>query len=955
MSLPASVHRRSPLLLTFGIAALLLILFAVFTQVWTEKLWFDSIGFGTVFSTELMTRVLLFLGVGALMAVLVGGNMWLAIRLRPPARAGGESAVLDAYRRLLEHNAKFAVAIPALALAVLAGMSATTEVLPVLAWLNAVPFGLLDPTFSLDYKFYVFELPVWQSFLSFLLTAMTFGLIGAIVVHFATGGLRLVRATGRPELAQAARVHLSVLAGVLLVLYGLQNLLDRYAMLLSQGTLFTGIHYTDDHARIGAKLVMAVISFLVAALFFANPVIKRGIYPSAAVVLMVVSGLILSLIYPAVVQSFVVVPNQPDRESPYMQRHIDMTRQAFGIDKTEITDYEADTNVEAGQLKADAEALPGIRLMDPAVIGPTYEQLQQVRGYYTFPEALDVDRYVIDGTETDVVVAAREMNLGGLPDPNWNNIHTVYTHGYGLVMAYGNRRQTDGSPDWIVKDIPVAKGGKLPDFESRIYFGEQSTQYAIVGREEGQDPIELDTPNGQSNVYAGKGGVPIGDPFSRLLYAAKFTDVNLLLSDRVNSQSRILYNRTPKERVQEVAPWLTVDSNIYPAIVDNRTVWIVDAYTTSSSYPNSQLVNLRNSSADTQSRVVGAQVDANINYIRNSVKAVVDAYDGSVTLYAWDESDPILQAYARAFPGTVQPRSEISSDLLSHLRYPEDLFKVQREILSRYHMTDPKTWYAQSDLWQVPNDPVKASADAKEPPYYLSIKWPKDESPVFSQTTVFVPKNRSNLASYLSVVAEATSPDYGKLRVLRMSDTHQIDGPGQTFNAINIDGKVAETLRPFLNQGAASATYGNLLTLPMGNGLLYVAPIYTMRQGNTGSYPALTYVVVRFGAHVGIGNTLQQALDEVFAGSAGANTGEQPTASPTPSGTSTPGSTPSPTSTPTGTAQPNNPAAVEQLAKAQEAFVAADAALRKGDLATYQAKVDEAKAALAEALRLMGR
>ncbi|MCW3157487.1 UPF0182 family protein [Micropruina sonneratiae] len=954
MSLSASVNRRSPLLLTFGIAAVAVILFAIFTQIWTDKLWFDSISFGVVFSTELWVRVGLFVGVGAVMALLIGGNMWLAIRLRPPARRGGESAVLEAYRRMLEHNVKFAVGVPAVAMGVLAGMSATGEVLPVLAWLNRVPFGQTDPYFGLDYGFYVFELPVWQSLLSFLLTAVTFSLIAAAVVHFATGGVRAVRNLGRPQLTQGALVHLSVLAGVLLVLYGLQSLLDRYGLLLTQGTLFTGMHYTDDQARAGAKLVMAVIAFLVAALFFANPILKRAIYPAAAVVLMVISGLILTLIYPAVVQSFVVAPNQPDKENPYMQRHIDMTRQAFGIADTEITEYEAVTQVRAGQLKADAEALPGIRLMDPAVIGPTYEQLQQVRGYYTFPDVLDVDRYKIDGAETDVVVAAREMNLAGLPDQNWNNIHTVYTHGYGLVMAYGNRRQTGGEPEWIVRDIPPE--GVLGDFESRIYFGEQSTQYAIVGREEGQDPIELDTPNGKFNVYSGKGGVPIGDAFSRALHSARFMDINLLLSDRVNSQSRILYNRTPKERVEEVAPWLTLDSNIYPAVVDGRTVWIVDGYTTSGDYPNSQLVNLRNSAADTQSRAIGAQIDENINYIRNSVKAVVDAYDGTVTLYAWDESDPLLQAYSKAFPGTVQPKSAISADLLSHLRYPEDLFKVQREILGRYHMTNPYTWYAQSDLWQVPNDPVQADANAAEPPYYLSIKWPTDDDPVFSQTSVFVPRGRSNLASYLSVIAEATSPDYGKLRVLRMSDTHQIDGPGQTFNAINTDPTVAETLRPFLNQGAASATYGNLLTLPMGNGLLYVAPIYTQRQGNTGSYPALAFVVVRFGSHVGIGTTLQEALDKVFAGDAGADTGEKPVDNPSPSPSPSPTGTssPSPTTSPTGTSTAS-PEAVAQLEKAQAAFTAADEALRKGDLATYQAKVDEAKAALAAALKLMGR
>ena len=379
-------------------------------------------------------------------------------------------------------------------------------------------------------------------------------------------------------------------------------------------------------------------------------------------------------------------------------------------------------------------------------------------------------------------------------------------------------------------------------------------------------------------------------------------------------------------------------------------MWIVDAYTTSNSYPNSQLVNLRASSTDAQTRAIGAQVDENVNYIRNSVKAVVDAYDGSVSLYAWDETDPILRAYMGAFPGTVQPKSTITPDLLSHLRYPEDLFKVQREILGRYHMTNPSTWYAQSDLWQVPSDPIKVGDTAKEPPYYLSIKWPGDAQPVFSQTAVFVPRGRSNLASYLAVVAEATSPDYGKLRVLRMSDSHQIDGPGQTFNAINNDQKVAEMLRPFLNQGSSDATYGNLLTLPMGNGLLYVAPVYTMRQGTTGSYPALRFVVVRFGEHVGIGVTLQEALDSVFAGDAGANTGEgtTPTTGPTP----TPSGSPSPTPTSTATASPQVQALLEQ---AQRAFVAADAALKRGDLAEYQAKNDEAREALAAALKAMGR
>ena len=334
--------------------------------------------------------------------------------------------------------------------------------------------------------------------------------------------------------------------------------------------------------------------------------------------------------------------------------------------------------------------------------------------------------------------------------------------------------------------------------------------------------------------------------------------------------------------------------------------------------------------------------------MRNSVKAVVDATDGTVALYAWDEEDPMLQTYMRAFPNTVQPRSAISPDLLAHVRYPEDMFKVQREILGRYHMTNPASWYQQSDLWQVPNDPAKTATEAKEPPYYLSIKWPGDEAPIFSQTTVFVPKGRSNLASYLAVNSEATSPNYGDLRVLRMSDTQQIDGPGQTFNAMTTDEKVAEVLRPFLNQGSAAATFGNLLTLPMGSGLLYVLPVYTQRQGSTGSYPALRYVIVRFGEHVGIGETLQEALDAVFVGDAGADTGEQPTE---------PGTEPDNGEPPAEMdASPDDQAvSAAAMEKAEEAFVAADAALRRGELGVYQEQVDEARAWIEQAYKALGR
>lgn len=947
MNVSARVSRRGPLIPTILVLGGLVTAYVIFTELWTTKLWFDSVTFPQVFSTQLVAQIVLFFAFFLAMALVVGLNMWIAYRLRPASRRTGQSAILDRYRDLLEANIRLAILVPSLFLGLVAGASAVSQSLQYLAWLNRTPFGTADPFFGLDVSFYVFEYPVWQDLLSFAMGAVFMALIAAAAVHFAVGGIVSGRGRGA---SSAARIHLSVLVGLLLVGYGLQNLLDRYGFLLQQGTLFTGLQYTDDHSRLTAKLVMAVIAFLCAGVFFANGFLKRWTVPLTALVLMVVSGLILGLIYPLVVQSFQVKPNEPVLESSYIAKHIAATRQAYDIDQVDIEPYTAKTQATSGQLKADAETLPGIRLIDPAVVAPTFENQQQLRGWYSFPSTLDVDRYVIDGKETDAVVAAREINYSNLPDQAWNNLHTVYTHGYGLVAAYGNQRSSSGDPVWIEKNIPPE--GVLPDYEGRIYFGENTSTFAIVGREPGEAPIEFDTPDGGSNTYAGTGGVPMGDLFTRLLYATHFMDLNILLSDRVNSQSRILYDRTPEERVQQVAPWLTLDSNIYPAVVDHRLVWIVDGYTTTRNYPDSQVVGLRQAITDADT-TPGPSADQSINYMRNSVKAVVDATNGTVDLYAWEPNDPILQTYEKAFPGVVKSKDQISPDLLAHLRYPEDLFKVQRQVLARYHMTDTNAWYQQSDLWQVPADPVGTmpgqtdtpKSAAAEPPYYLSIKWPGDSSAVFSQTAVFVPYGRQNLASYLSVVAEAKSPDYGKLRVLRMSDTQQIAGPSQTANAMTTDPQFATLMRSYLNQGSATAKYGNLLTLPVGGGLLYVMPIYTMRVAGNGSYPALAYVAVRFGDHVGISTTLQAALDQVFAGDAGASTGEGGTGTtPPPTQPTTPG-----TNTPA-----DEKAAVAEMQKAQAAFDAADAALRKGDLAGYQTQIDAAKAALADALNKMG-
>lgn len=997
-SFPTKEGRRTGPLLTavliFGAFVGLLILFA---NVWTDWLWYDNLEAGVVFTTLLGARIGLFFSMGLLMAALIAGNMLLAYRLRPKVRVSTTSSALIArFRDLLDYRRWVVIALPAGGLGLLAGLAAAANAETFLAWLNGMPFGVEDPYFGMDASFFVFGYPLYRIVVSFLVIGLVVTTVTSAFMHFVTGAISVQSFRRNAPVAKnpAAQAHVSVLAGLALVAYGVSLLLDRVAISVQPGRQFTGVHYTDATARIPALLIMACIVFVCAVVFFVNAWLRRWPMPGTAVVLAVIAGLILNGIYPWWVQTFDVNPNEPDKERPYITNNLTATRAAFGIDHLELEDYKAVATVSAGQLRADAEALPAIRLIDPAVVAPTFEQLQQVRGYYAFPDRLDVDRYTIDGNSTDAVVAARELNISGISEANWNNIHTVYTHGYGLVAAYGSKRQSNGEPQFMAGEIPTV--GQLAEHEPRIYFGERATHYVVVGAPEGADPIELDTPGGGAGgsetkyTYAGKGGIPVGGFFNRALFSIRLADMNLLLTDRVNPASRILLERTPLDRVQKVAPWLLLDSDVYPTVVDGRIQWVVDGYTTSSFYPNSTQVDWRQAASDDPQIGRQQNLASSVNYVRNAVKATVDAYDGSVKLYAWDESDPILQTWQKVYPGTVQPKSSISADLLKHLRFPQDLFKVQRHMLGRYHTTNPHTWFQRSDVWETPADPKLAAAassaapqqpgqtaprsgDQKEPPYYLTIKWPGDSQPVFSQTAVFVPLGRQNLSVYLAVNSDASSKDYGRLRVLKLSDSQQIAGPAQTFNAIQTEGKVAEQLLPFTRQGSTRTIFGNLLTLPVGGGLLYVQPIYTQinKDSNGGAYPALRFVAVRFGEHVGIGSTLQQALDQVFQGDSGAKTGENPITEPPPGQAPTPGApapnpttapSPAPGSVPSGSAAPQPApstsakgpeAAKKLLAEAETLFGEADAALKAGDLANYQAKQNAAKDKVVEAMKAL--
>jgi uncharacterized protein len=937
--------RSRALVPTLVVLAVLAVAFGAFTDFLTDLLWFRSIDYSSVFTKQLTTRIVLFVLFGLLMGAAVAANIIVAYRLRPAFRGVSmEQQSLDRYRVGVEPYRKVLVIGIAAILAVFAGTTAAGQWRTWLQWRNSTSFGVRDPQFDRDVSFYAFSYPWWRFLLGFAFAMVIVSLIAALVMHYVYGGLRLQ--TPGEKATPAAQAHLSVLLGLFVLLKAVAYWLDRYGLAVSSDPFlagWTGLKYTHVNAVLPAKTILALIAFICAVLFFANVVRRTWMLPGIGFGLLVLSAVLIGGVYPAVVQQFQVKPSEAGREEPYIGRNIAATRQAYALTNATVEEYNARTTVEAGQLRADADTTASIRLLDPSIVSPTFQQLQQIRGFYSFPDPLRIDRYRIDGKQQDVVVAVREINLNGVPpaNRNWINDHLFYTHGFGFVAARGNTRDAEGKPSFVSSEIPPV--GKLGSFEPRIYFGEESPVYSIVGAQNPGTPREFDFPDDKSetgqrnNTYAGKGGVPMGSFWRQLLYAVKFREEKILLSQEVNSASKILYIRDPRERIERVAPWLTLDSDPYPAVVDGRILWIVDGYTTTNNFPYSSRTPLgaaTETTLTTQQRTVIAPRDE-VNYIRNSVKATVDAYDGTVSLYAWEENDPVLRTWRKSFPNTVKNRADIPDALMEHLRYPEDLFKVQREMLSRYHVTDPRAFYGAQDFWLVPDDPT-ADREDKQPPYYLTLQMPGQEQPAFSLTTALVPVNRPNLAAFMAVNAEP-GPEYGQIRVLRLPRNTAVPGPGQVQNNVKSKPEVTSQLNLLTRGGQSTVEYGNLLTLPVGGGLLYVEPVYVKAATGT-SYPLLQKVIVAFGDQIAMGDTLQQALDQVFRGESGAateETGQPPSGARPPSGQ------------PPGGANAASAELSAALADAQEALTAGKTALSRGDFAAY----GEAQRRLEDALK----
>ncbi|KUL41789.1 hypothetical protein ADL22_14525 [Streptomyces sp. NRRL F-4489] len=933
--------------MTLGVLAVLAMLFVMFSGFWTDWLWYRSVHFSSVFTTTLWTKIGLFFAFGAVMAVAVGLNIWLAHRLRPPLSAMSmEQQSLDRYRMGLAPFKKWALIAVTAVIGLIAGASASGEWRTWLQWINGVPFGTTDPQFHKDVSFYAFDLPWYRFLLSFGFACAVLSLVAAALTHYLYGGLRLSGPGSRAT--AAATGHLSVLLGVFVSLKAVAYWLDRYGLAVKSSGLksadnWTGLRYVDANAYLPAKTILFFIAAICALLFFATLWRRTWQLPVIGFGLMVLSAVLIGGLYPAIVQKFQVQPNEQAKEAPYIKQNIKATRDAYDIQDAEVKSYKGNykpaSDGDKQRLRDSADTTASMRLLDPNVVSPAFQQQQQVRAYYQFPSTLDVDRYKDEnGKEQDTVIGLRELNLAGIPERNWINDHFKYTHGYGAVAAKGTETADGGGPDYTEANLPPK--GQLPKYEPRVYYGEKTTQYSIVGGPQAE--LDYSDDSGEKSYrYQGKSGVSLANPLNRAAYAVAFGEPQILYSGAIGDGSRILYNRTPKERVESVAPWLTIDGDAYPAVIDGRIQWIVDAYTTSNGYPYASRTTLGDSTADSLTngqRAVVAQQNQ-VNYIRNSVKATVDAYDGTVKLYQWDTKDPVLKTWMKAFPGTVEKRSAISPDLLAHLRYPQDLFKVQRQLLTTYHVTDPGTFYTGSERWQIPDDPTTDKSGNAVPPYYLSMKMPDQKDQAFSLTTTFTPNKKDNLGAFMAVDADAKSPDYGRIRLLKLPAQTPVPGPQLAQSKFNSDPTIANELNILKKFGDSEIEYGNLLTVPLDGGLLYVEPVY-LRGANT-NYPLLKKVLVSYGDNKPVlENSLKDALDVVFGKKAPSTGGENP-----PPGGGQTGEQP----------PPSGQTVQQALTDAEKAYDEGEKARVDGDWAAYGEAQKKLKAALDRAAKASGK
>ena len=830
-----------------GLFAVFILLSSVVGLV-TDWWWFSEVGHTQIFIKSLIAKIALFAGVGIFAAVFLLTNFLLAIRSKIPwiailpealiglTHAGtAESQPVNLDNRVVK---KIAVVF-SLAVAIFFGLAAAANWQEVLKFISGAVFGTSDPIFNKDIGFYIFSLPVLQAGLGLAKTLVILTLVGCISIYFLRGWFYIasLRALQQMQIERGARIHLGILLAMFLATVAIGAYLSRFALLTSQSGLVFGATYTDATVRIfmlWISLITAVLA-VIAAIFWA----WRGklSWLLGAVSLYVVVGFAGAMV-PTIVQKLVVAPNELVKETPFIKYNIAATRQAFALDKIEEQEISGDKPITAADISANNLTVKNVRLWDRKPLLSTFSQIQEIRTYYEFAE-VDNDRYIIDGEIRQIMLSPRELASASLPNRNWINERLTFTHGYGVAAGPVNQVTPEGLPVLFVKDLPPKSDVKeLEISRPEIYFGELSNDYVITKTKS----REFDYPKGEENVYAtyeGKGGVEINSFLRRVFYAVKFQSLKLLLSNDITSESRILYYRTIAERIAKIAPFLTFDKDPYIIIADGKVYWIADAYTTSDRYPYSEPLRLNGK---------------NVNYVRNSVKVVVDAYNGSVVFYQADAEDPILKTYAKIFPGTFRPMSEMPKSLVSHLRYPEDIFILQTAAYSVYHMDDPQIFYNKEDQWEIP-------AIESEPmqPRHIIMKLPKEKKEEYILMLPFTPRAKDNLSAWM--VARNDGENYGKLSVYRFPKDKLVFGPKQIIGRINQDPVISQQISLW-SQGGSQVIQGPLLVIPIEESLLYVRPLYL--KAEAGKIPELKRVVVAYENKIAMEETLENGLSRIF-------------------------------------------------------------------------------------------
>jgi uncharacterized protein len=954
--------RRGRTLLIVGVIAAFILLTSLrgIAGFYTDYLWFDSLDQSGVWRGILGAKLSLALIFMAGFFLLAWANLLIADRIAPPYRlAGPEDELLERYHDIVDDRMGWVRIVICVLLAIIAGSGVSSEWNSWVLFTHGGDFGIEDPQFHNDIGFYVFRLPFLSFVVDWLFASLLIVIIVTAVAHYLNGGIRVQPPS--PRVTPQVKAHLSVLLAVLALVKTADYWLQRFELTTSTRGIVDGASYTDVRAQLPALNLLVLISLCAGALFVVN-IFRRGwTLPAVAVGLWMFVAVVAGGIYPQYVQRFQVQPNESARERPYIARNIDATRDAFNLADVTTQRFERQKNPDDVQLAGAEPTVRNIRLWDPSarLSGQTFEQLQRIRNFYNIND-VDVDRYSINGQPTQVNVGVRTINPDGVPGDSWEAAHLAYTHGYGVVMAPSNAAEGN-EPQFVLGEIPQtsqAKGLTLDKQGTGIYFGEDLDGYIVVNTN--RDEIDFQDEEGETQVatYQGADGVQANSLVRRAAFALRFGDLNPLISDFMTDNSRVVYVRDVVDRVTKLAPFLDADNDPYPVLVGGRVKWVVDLYTTTSRYPYAQM-------ADTDQVASSSGLNHRFNYVRNSVKATVDAYDGTVTLYVMDKSDPIIHAYRDAFPDLFTD-DPMPKELLAHLRYPEDLFRVQTAAYGRYHLDDPDDFFNQNDAWRVARDPGTAGADpstqvtneqgqvtgAQAPriaPYYQLLQLPTESGEVSPEAEMvlmrpFVPFSEDDRSQLLTAfMAARMDPDhYGQLVVYELPPTDLPDGPGLAAAAIRADENVARD-QTELGQRGSEVLYGNLLLVPVDNALLYVQPFYVLSEDETRQLPQLEKVIVNFGDTVVIEDTLQEALVALFGERVA--TQERPGAE----GEAPPGGeTPPPEQGGTATDE-----AARLLAQADRLFAQADAALAKGDLATFQQRLNEARALVTQANQLL--